>query len=514
MKRVHGRAALALAVVALVTFGTQARRLGFYLDDWVMLERLLGASGWWDGVRSLAQTNFAFRTLSLVVFPTWYACFGSNPAGWQASLVVLDWALAWLLYLWLRDWLRAERPALVAAALALMLPICPSSHYWITNLSQRLALPLAVGALILHRRWLQDRDPRRLWLALGTYAASLLLYESGAFFPGVQAAAYFVGLRQAGKETKDAAKKTALDVLAPFAAALAAAAAWRLLYPWLFGHGFPVGLSLSPASVFRNYFAAAVSWGPELVSLCRRVSIVWRAFFTDAEKILWLLFTLGGAAALSRVSDEKPSGRGLLVGAAIAASGFVFAYLPFALSGAYEPQVVGILSRVNAAGVLFLGVALACALEALALWADGRGWGKAGAWGRAALLACMIGPFTWTNWYIGGTWAEAYKIEESILSGIRDWLAKLPDIHTIVLQEAPSNYSGAEVFSAHWGFDAALRIRSGRKDVTGMIVQPTMRTEKRGLVDYAFDPPHVAPYDGMLLYHVPSGQMKRPVAAE
>ncbi|MBI5200122.1 MAG: hypothetical protein HY925_00930 [Elusimicrobia bacterium] len=507
------RAALILAIVALVTFGVHARKLGFYLDDWVMLERLLDANGWWAGVKSLAQTNYAFRTLSLIVFPTLFTFFKDSAFGWQATLIVLDWALAYLFYLWLREWLRSERPALVAAALALMLPICPSSHYWITNISQRIALPLAIFSLLLHRRWLQDRDPKRLGLSLAAYIASLLLYESATFFPFIQAAVYFAGLKQAGKDPKDAAKKTARDVLAPYLAALALAGGWRLLYPVVFGHGFPVKLSLGLKDVLRSYESAGISWTTELYNLCRNAGIVWRHAAQDGQMIFWGLFTAGTAAALSRPSEEKPGARGLTAGAAIAASGFVFGYLPFALSGAYEPQVVGILSRVNAAGVLFLGTAIACLLEALELWTDSRGWITPGRILRGLLLAGLIGPFTWTNWYIGSTWVEAYNLEEKILAGIKEWVVKLPTTHTIVLQDAPSNYNGAEVFSFHWGFDAGLRIRSGRKDLSGIVVQPTMRTEKQGLVDYAFDPPHIAPYEGMLIYNYPSGQMRRPVAA-
>lgn len=503
-----------LGVVTLVTFGTQARRLGFYLDDWVMLERLLGARDWWAGVQSLAETNYAFRTLSLAIFPTLFALFGADPFGWQATLLVLDWALAFLLYLWLRGWLGAERPALAAAALAVMLPICPSAHHWITNLSQRVALPLCLASLILHRRWLEDRGPRRLAYALGAYATSLLLYESGTFLPGVQAVAYFVGLRQAGRAAREAARKTAFDVLVPFGAALAASATWRLLYPLVFGHHFPVSLSLRPGPFLRDYYHAAESWGPELVNLSYRASTMWRQVFGDGDKILWALFTTGCAWTVSLPSEEKPRREFIVVGAAITAAGFVFAYLPFALSGAYPPQVVGIMSRVNAAGVLFLATGLACILEAGVLLGDRRGWNLAGRFARTAALACLIGPFTWTNWYIARTWGEAYAMQQQIVSNVVRWLKAMPSIHTVVLQEAPSHYSGAEVFSAHWGFDAALRIRLGRKDVFGLVALPTMQTEARGLVDYASKPPRVTPYEGMLLYHYPTAQMRRPVPAK
>jgi hypothetical protein len=140
------------------------------------------------------------------------------------------------------------------------------------------------------------------------------------------------------------------------------------------------------------------------------------------------------------------------------------------------------MSRTNGSGAWVGGLALACALEAVRLCTDSGGL-RLWKWIRAVLLAAIIGAFTWTNWIVKSQYEHSWKLQEDILTRIESKIAKLPGPMTILLADYPA-YSGvAIVFDAFWDFDAALRISTGRKDLSGDVFSGRWRFEKNDAVN-------------------------------
>lgn len=492
-------AAAVLAAIALVTFGPNAGKLGFYLDDWVFLEHMLSGSSWWERVRQLAGTNYAFRPLSLILYPTLYQIGGSNPAPYQYCMIVWEWALAVGFYLYLRRWLGRERLALTAAAFALMVPICPAAHHWITNMSQRVALVLTFVSLLAHLDWMESRRSTALAATIAAFAGSLLFYESGMFLPAMQAAGLFIWLTSRGSPPRQALRRILIDVALPFGAAFAAVGCCRLLYHAISHAELPVRLGLHPAWTWITYREALDCMGPSLMRLAVKCVKFSHEAFSSGLLIAAVFFALCAAYELGRQRrGEAERFSEFRTAAALLVVGFLAAYAPNALSGAYEPQNVGILSRTNAVGALMEAMGLAIGLEIIVLAGGRYGWPKLGQAARVGLIALSVWSFTLTNWFIAQCWMSSWVLEQEIVARAAAWVQHFPSAKIILLQNAPAQYNGAEVFSEHWGFDAALRIATGRKDIRGAVVKPNM-------------PLPAKPGEEVFVYDFADNQLKRSV---
>lgn len=512
--RILAYAALVLGVVALATYGPHALRLGFYLDDWVLFEDMLNGGDWWGRVHALAKTNFAPRTLEIFVFPTIFQFAGFRPAPYQAMLVFQDWVLACAYFVLLRRWLGSDRIALTAASLGLIYPICPATHHWITSMPQQGALVLTFASLLAHLVWLEHRKFGVLALALILYGLSLVYYEAGAFLPWMQAAALCLWLRARGKRWREVFRAAAQDVLLPYTAVLLAGILWQNYGGfWLTGALHPKTFDANAGWILKSYMEALNCLGPEAWQLITQPRPGWADIFTVRMSVVFALFVSCAAWADARVEPRTDEAPALPMAAVLAGIGLLGAYLPFALTGRYEPQVIGILSRINASGALIGGLILAAALEGLVVAGCRGGWPRSGRAARAIIYAALLAGFTWTNWYTARLWVDAWTLEQDILAKASSWVRRMPYAKSILLKNAPPHIRGSEVFSESWGFSAGLRLASGRKDIGGVVIKPCMRTEPRGFVNYCGNQPIIVPYEGLFIYDAATDKMLRPIPA-
>lgn len=460
-------------------------------------------SGYWSRVAQQTTTAAVFRIPQILVWPLVYAEAGFAPLSYHLIAMVLDWLGAAALYLLLCRLLGRPRLALAAAVFAILHPSHPATHHWWVNAScQPPAQALALAALVLYTFWLEVRAAAWLLTALGAYFLSLLWYESCALLPMMLAPGLFEHYRRDGLSRTTAGGWTA-RALAPLLVALAAGMAIQsLVIPWLSGVTHPKGMTLSPTWMATVLRSGLESLTQETVQLCRITQRPGFALFPEAQSILWGLFTAGGAAALVLVGQIRPApalGRGFWV----ALTTFLGAYAPYALSGAYEPQVVGIMSRTNGAGALAGALFMAALIEGLfeSAWiARLSPRFSLGAALGAALTALVIGAFTWTDWYIARQWADAWTLQQRIVASIDARKAALPP-NAFVLLKAPEHFNGGPMFSAAWDFSSALRLKTGRKDLNGDILRTGMNSEKDGVVRRVGDRVvKVYPYTDLFMY--------------
>jgi hypothetical protein len=109
----------ALFVLAVLSFGILAPKLGFYWDDWakVYVNEWQGSSGFW-------QYYLEDRPLSAWTHVVLIPFLGSGPMKWQIFGVLLRWAAAWSFW-WVLAliWPKARKHAAFAAALFLVYPL-------------------------------------------------------------------------------------------------------------------------------------------------------------------------------------------------------------------------------------------------------------------------------------------------------------------------------------------------------------------------------------------------------
>ncbi|MDD5658311.1 MAG: hypothetical protein PHF00_13750, partial [Elusimicrobia bacterium] len=92
------RALLAILLIELAVFGLFRGQLGFYHDDWVLLEFLTEGGSFWGGMARLAKAGFAVRPLNLPQFSLFHAVGGLNPLPYHLAMLLLEITQGLLLY--------------------------------------------------------------------------------------------------------------------------------------------------------------------------------------------------------------------------------------------------------------------------------------------------------------------------------------------------------------------------------------------------------------------------------
>lgn len=477
------RTAAGLSLLVLLAHHIFALETGFYLDDWIFLERARRGSGLWGSILDFARHAADWnRPLQILQIPFFYALAAPWPPAGQTILWLLESAEAALLFLLLRRLTGSRALALASAAWMVLFPGRAIVHVWLSNASQLLAHSLVLAAMLLHLDWIETRRRARLILSLGCYLAGILCYESPMFLPLLLLGGLAARDAAEGADWKKSLTRRGRE-LAPLLLPLAAAVLWQRL-----GARTIAGSSSKPLDFSLSYFLKAYGAGLECVTNRVMHVCVTSAgpFFREAPLGLILLWgTLAAAAAwtLSTRAPAEPKGRkGRLILLGAAAGAFIGAYLPFALSGSYMPQIYGIMSRTNAAGAWITGMLLAAAFSL----------GPARL--RPLALAAVLGPFAWANWQSARDWSRAWTAQNEILDKVAERAPLLPGPAAILLKGAPSYVGKAVIFDAHYDFDYAVRRRTGRKDLGG--------TTLSGRIQFRDDGVHEV-LDGVTLRYFP-----------
>lgn len=488
------RGLLLLALLELAAFAPFSLSIGFYHDDWVLLEALSGARSWAELARALPHWT---RPLDLVFFPLAYAVGGNSPLAHHLLRMALELLAGSLFYLLLRQLLRSEGTALAAAALALIFPNRDAIHFWLSIAPETAAFGLVFAALLAHERW--RRTGAAGWRVAGAvaYLASLLLYEAAVFMPLATAAAGLAEARREGVPWRKALRGESAGHW-PFAAALALGVLWqRIGAPALFHIELQKSIVLSPRHALRTFGA-----GFECVTN-RVLHICWLSLRGSARDLPWPLTPLAAGAsafAVFRLWDRLgDAGAGRTAGLALAV--FIAAYLPYAVSGAYLPQIFGVMSRTNSGGAWAGGLLLAAGLA----WLARRSRRAAG-----SALGLLLAAFIATDLCRATRWAEAWRVQKDVLGRVTAAATALPEGSIVLLSGTPKEVDHALVFDASWDFDSALRLASGRPDLRGDLAPPDLARDPDGVtVRRGAQPPRRYAYGRLYRYRYPDGPIER-----
>jgi hypothetical protein len=459
------RAVLLLCLLQAVSFTIFAFRIGFYSDDWNNLELALNSSGYWNAVRAFATKGsfIGFRLCQVLYFPLIFRIGGLHPAFYQFLLSSFNAAEAVLLFIFLKEILERPGLAFVATALAVIYPGRVPVHIWSTNSLQALTHVLLLASLVFHARWVKNKHTSNLLAGQFFYLWSLLCYESCAFMPLFLAGGLWAKHRDNGEGSLRALRLALTDLL-PYTPSFLAGLGWQWFGVQRFFHGEnPKASLLHPT--FRHalevYGLGLGCLTYSMAFVCGQAAKRMLGMVTGTVLILWS-FCVYAAYGLI---DQEPHGpvtrRTMRVATGLALGGFLGAYLPYALSSGYPPKCLGMLSRVNGAGAWSFGLAWAMAL----FWSASRG-----ARLRRALLALVVGACTWTNWAIMQDWAAAWRLERQILAAQSRQAGSWPAHARITLKDATWRAGSAPVFAENWSFGPALRLYSGRQDITADVI--------------------------------------------
>ncbi|MDE2293315.1 MAG: hypothetical protein KGL53_14635 [Elusimicrobia bacterium] len=462
---------LLLAGLELAAFGIFSPRLGFYLDDWYFLEILTRHPGYWAGIHALLAKGSATRPVALLIQPLVFTLAGAAPMAFQCAMMALDWLGAVLFHRFVSELTGDRALALLSAALVVCLPIHPATHLWPSNMPQTTAQDLLLAGFIAHLRYVDTRSRRALLASMAFYLAGALCYESVTLLP----AAMLLALALRGSPSDGAPSRRARAALldtSPYAVPFGAAMLWQWAGARWVLH------QTNPKAVHFSVLWAAVVYQRAVHSLVLGVPILaaialasWRSYGAAA----WLLMAAAGAAfgwavSAARRMPRRGSGTRPALGAAL---GFFLAgYAPYALSGAYPPNILGVMSRTSSSGSFALALVLAAAaLGAVSMLADGpRGASRLRGPVLAALTAALLATAMVGDWWQAVQWGKAWSLQQAVLARVEARAKALPKDSTLLLEGVPDQINGGVVFFTYWDWPAALRLRTGRQDLQGEVV--------------------------------------------
>ncbi|HAH05453.1 MAG TPA: hypothetical protein DCM05_02830 [Elusimicrobia bacterium] len=477
---------LLLAALSLVSFWPYSRSMGFYSDDWHILQplvrspdqSLLGVIRAFDraGVASDGKTTWYLRPTAILYYPFAYWLSGMDLWKYQAFYRVLEILTAWFLFLAFAIATGRRRLSFLTVALFVVLPSHGATHHW---LNVPPAMVPSSAAFFAFSLWLKHARGPFLAAALLFLAAGALTYEMAIPLVLTLPLLRLLWELRQGPLSGGVWERVLRDAAAALATAAALVGYHALIQRW----GPPVisrGLTFDPGFFFKVLGRAFEVQFSGVVHLCAVYAQRASSHFT------WLgwgaALAAGGltaASVLAEAPDPPMEARETAAWAGGAALLLAACNAPYALSAAqYLPHVFSVQNRLN----------LPASMAAAMLWAwlllPREPLGKP-LLSRRLVLPLLLGlcfsAFTAANWQSGWEWKEAWAVQKAVLEGLRRRAAELPPGPAyVVLEGAPTDVGNVPAFDQDWVFDPALRIWLGRWDLKGGVAESGARITPPG----------------------------------
>ncbi|MCB9472142.1 MAG: hypothetical protein H6677_27950 [Candidatus Obscuribacterales bacterium] len=463
------------------------RHVGFYLDDWVMLNYLSTGP---DNLIDLLQFYFAVdprvvnRPLEAIHFLGMFKFFGIKPFGYHVFNACTEIVTAWLLYLSLKLLSGNRRFSFLTCALFLLYPSHNITHYWVVSSSVTLSLVLYLGSLICD---LKGSAYQRLSLHISSaflYFLSLINYEVC-----LPLAALNIGLSFLIAQKQGTWKQAALYSLRPaILLSLSVVALYfylKVLMPllgtaWMHAVTFDSGLMLSTIS---EGIRLNLPWVAFEYFLEHSISFV-RSEFGTTQLLLLVgqIFTMTCVyAALSRLDETKSNHESekdamsrfrLSAPVLILAGGLTVAcsYTIFGLNDEYMPTFNTFINRVNAGatvGLSLVVLGLAIAINQFVKTKNSIFIFRQIVPIAGAILVCF---YTTTNWSLARSFVISWQLQAHIFKFLIANRNQFQSASSVLLANAPRYANEAPVFDGVWDFQSMLRIALKRENVNGGVV--------------------------------------------
>lgn len=450
-----------LAAVIGISTLPYVRGLAFYYDDYSVLAQLSSAhdqslGGLYHAVRPLTGQ----RPLQSLTFAALDRLFGLNPLGYHIVNAFLLVAVAWLLYLVLRE---LRLPRLLCVALPLVystLPHYATNRFWLDAFQITLSGAFYLLSFYAGLRALRARPAALagwLVLAVAAVAASLFAYE--VFFPlfALELGVLWWAARGSPRQLPFARWIT----IGGLAAAIVVVGVVKATLVAEHGqNGYQLG--------FQDGLAHHLAY---LVSGSIKLNV--GSYFLAVPYVLWwivrhrLTAANAGAAgtagllAFGYVWLIGRRDRGALIGARrwrdcvrVGLVAFVLGYAIFLTNRQVLFRSAGIDNRVNAAAALGVAAILVGAIG----WIAARLTEFRGIALFSASVGCIVAAGVLIIATLASFWTSAAKEQHAIVSSLQRTAPSLPPSSTVILDGVCPEIGPAVVFADQWDFRGALAL--------------------------------------------------------
>ena len=520
------RDSLFLAAIVLLSSSLYVARLGFYSDDWFLLDKMsrAGSASIPELFRSLHDPQYAMRPGQLLCFATLYSFFGLQPIGYHVANSLIFVVMAEFLYLALRG-LNVGRLLAVSTALVfVLLPHYSANRFWFSTVAHTLSMALYFGSLYALLRALKARDGAPCWswlgASLGALAASGLCYEVPLpFFVLNAGLAWRLGPRLAQKAqvALSTARVRAIIAGGLTIMSIVAIAAFKWRTTLRLGSAEERStltilrkawqLNVPPESHGLNIEQALrTGFGDYGVGLPRLVLQVLRDGPPPSTLVLTLVAAVaiaGYLLALARSSEGAAANRAtaLRLSAALLAGGFGVFWLGYAIfltNSNVQFTTTGIGNRATigaAAGVALVLVGAVYGVSAL--WSSPTS--RIRVFGLMVAMLCASSILL--NNVLALHWIRASDLQRSILADIHRQQPSLPPRSTLILDGVCPYVGPAIVFESRWDLRGALRLMYRDSSIEADVATRRMVVAPQELSTEIYSDVYRYPFrDGLLVY--------------
>lgn len=343
-KREFWSAAALVVFVVILTYGVLLPQLGFYRDDWYMLQT--GQSRGAAGLIEIFQTD---RPFIGYLFAIYFRLFGIAPLGWHLAALLIK-IIGAVSFLWLVRLLFPGQKDFTTwiTLLYVVYPGFLQQPIAATYIHLLLAVTASILSLALTACALRFTDFKwRVGLTLAACALALLYLLIFESMIGLEAARFFIIvylILQTRQADWKSAIRNSIPWILPYAMAAGGFLAWRLFFFNATRHSTDLDALLASYSVspLRSVGTILVELGKDFIEL---VFLSWAVplyqftaggdIFDLASSLAVAAIVLGGILFTSRfLKQDKdplldPPRAGLWLGAVIA----VLALIPINLAG-------------------------------------------------------------------------------------------------------------------------------------------------------------------------------------
>ena len=528
-------AAADCAFLALASFSSSLwylARLGFYSDDWELIEtfRLSPA----PSLSSLLRSNFFIdRPAQGIYSVALYRFFGLNPLGYHCVNGAVLASTAIFLYLALRRLQPSRGAALAVALVYSTLPNYSTGRFWFAAFAAPLSMSFYLTSLLGDLHAVERRGVAfvvRRGAALVALVVSTLLYETAlplfflnpflAWWAGKRGRAPFSPpspVRRAGLAPQDPPLWTtsrwlaflglnafALLAIGIFKAKTAArlrAPQGMLALVWsiasqTFNKGFTPGdYGLNLRAAFNANYVDYFFRLPQIVWLLQRDHPhAWLPVLSIVFAVAVFLYVKPAMADLTARQSIALVFGGLAI--------FVLGYAIFFTNRAIQITPTGVGNRTSNAAALGVAITAVGMLGLIAAAFPRAVW-------RRVVFGGLIAAYAAAGFFVVATlssfWIDAYTREQEIVADITSHVDQ-PASKSILLVGGICPYNGpAIVFESDWDLAGALRLHYGDRTLGADVLRPGFyRVTPNGIVTLLYggqDEDEFGPK--LLLYDLP-----------
>lgn len=481
-----------LFAVEALCFAPSLGRVGFYLDDWTMLNFLhFGPADWFSKTWYYLchESRIVIRPIEAPYFSTLFAFFKLLPLGYHLVNALWEVLSAWLLFLVIRRVWSSQVVALSTAVLFLLYPAHDSTHYWVMAQSATYSMLLYMLSLYLTCVGAESGRRGPLYVAAGAFFLSIYNYE--VFLPLFLVNALFAGvIALRSRRSADRAVNLALKVAGAGCVVVLSLVLFQKFISPLLGPPWIYAAKIDPMHILYTMSQGFWVSSPPSVAL-------FAADLLSREAMTWvtpqLIFSCVGCVVLILMAGFAVTGRaekemGLGGSAWLVVTGIFVSFVSYSVFGLnkeYEPTLITIFNRINYGGSLGMAMAIAGVFGIIAELSNRARSGRMSVWGLVSgLTAALAVFFVVINWDMSRPWQASWLVQQRVIATIKENAPNLQGKNeSLILMNCPRYAMWSPVFDGVWDFQNCARIMTGNQELRGGVVSDRLQVSHKGLKD-------------------------------